>query len=114
MAEFKKTTDLVKFTYDLGRTWYFIRFLDPSQAAKGNKSAYKAILVSNIIMEPSNNGHQFLIIGSGPKTHKGYSAHLDFSEYHTRECKGYDNPDGSYSDYTKFIPHTYSNDKCNS
>lgn len=113
MTEYRKTTDLVKFTYDLGRTWFFIRFLDPSMAKSGaSKSIYKAIEVANIVIEPSNNNHQFLVVGTGKKTKKGYSAHLDFSEYHSRMCIGYDDPDGYSSDYTKFIPHTLEDEKC--
>ena len=112
MADYKKVTDLVKFSYDLGRTWYFIKFLDPAQT--GAKKVYKNILVTNIIIEPTNNNHQFMIVGTGPKTKKGYGAHLDFSEYHSRVCQGYTDPDGSSSDYTKFVPHTYDNQKCRS
>lgn len=63
-------------------------------------------------MEPTNNNHQFLIVGSGLKRKKGYAAHLDFSEYHTRVCAGHEDPDSSSSDYTKFVPHTYENAKC--
>ena len=114
MAEYRKITDMVKFTYDLGRTWFFVKFLDPSMAKEqATKKAYKAIEVSNIIIEPTNNNHQFMIVGTGQKTKKGYSAHLDFSEYHSRMCSGFDDPDGYNTDYTKFVPHTYENDKCN-
>lgn len=46
MTDFKRATDLVKFSYDLGRSWYFIKFLDPNQSkATQGKAIYKAIQV---------------------------------------------------------------------
>lgn len=67
------------------------------------------------MIEPTNNSHQFFIIATNKDsgTDSGIVVHLDFNEYHTRECKGHDNPTDPDSDYENFTPHTYSNNECN-
>ena len=104
MTKYKQLTKIVRFTYNFGKTWQYIEF--------DNSNTY----VSNIVIEPTNNGHQFLITGfqmeADETTKKGTVFHLDFSEYHLRECHGYGTPEVGDSDYVKFIPHTFKDSKC--
>ena len=104
MAKYKQLTKIVRFSYNSGKTWQYIEF--------DNSNTY----VSNIVIEPSNNSHQFLITGfqmeADEVTKKGAVFHLDFSEYHLRECHGHEKPDVGDSDYVKFIPHTFKDNKC--
>jgi hypothetical protein len=106
MAKYKAETKMVRFSYNNGLTWSFINFNESN------------VFVSNIVIEPTNNNHHFLLTGfefdTKENSKKGVVFHLDFSEYHLRECKGYDDVDKSDSDYEKFVPHTYKSSKCNS
>lgn len=104
MSKYKAETKMVRFSYDNGLTWSFINFNDSN------------VFVSNIVIEPTNNNHHFLITGfefnTKENVKKGVVFHLDFSEYHLRECKGYENPEADDSDYERFTPHTFKNSKC--
>ena len=105
MARYKNETKMVRFSYDNGQTWSFINFNENN------------VFVSNIVIEPTNNDHHFLITGfefnTKENVKKGVVFHLDFSEYHLRFCKGFEKPDENDSDYEKFVPHSYQNSKCN-
>lgn len=104
MARYKAETKMVRFSYDNGQTWSFINFNENN------------VFVSNIVIEPTNNDHHFLVTGFEFNTEenvkKGVVFHLDFSEYHLRFCKGFEKPDENDSDYEKFVPHSYQNSKC--
>jgi hypothetical protein len=106
MAKYKAETKMVRFSYNNGLSWSFINFNESN------------VFVSNIVIEPTNNNHHFLLTGFEfdikENSKKGVVFHLDFSEYHLRECKGYDDVDHTDSDYEKFVPHTYKSSKCNS
>lgn len=66
-------------------------------------------------MEPTNNAHQFFIQAASAEKggEEGFLIHIDFKEFHTRHCTGFDTPGAPGSDYEKFIPHTYKSDHCN-
>lgn len=76
MAKYNTPTKQVIFSHDYGKTFKAINFTK------------KTVIVQNIVMEPTNNAHQFFIVAASKskKAEKGYLVHLDFNELHTRVC----------------------------
>ena len=104
LARYKTETKMVRFSYDMGKSWSYVNFNESN------------VYVSNIVIEPTNNNHHFLMTGFefdvSNNVKKGVAFHLDFSEYHLRECKGYNTPEEGDSDYEKFTPHSFRNSSC--
>ena len=92
----------------------------------------KMIVVKNIVMEPLNQETIFYIHGYYQKENEGDGSHdkgseeysqyyqnykgvvvkIDFSKFHPRECKEFEQPTRDTSDYEYWSPHSSKNKKC--
>lgn len=96
----EQTTDLL-YSLNQGTDWITVNFTTKSEAIAVERLHHQrhAPLAKAITIQGRNAAGSVLI-------------HADFSKIDWRDCKGYENPDSSNSDYETFRPRTYDNNNC--
>jgi hypothetical protein len=95
-------TNYIGYSWDQGTTFKYIKFTnDTEYIVKEIHHNKKAPLSKSMMIVATNSQQDSTMM-----------VFADFSGVKMRDCKGYDKPDTSDSDYETFIPHTYHNNKC--
>lgn len=98
MVPNKRETKTLLYSWNQGLSWHEFEFTTD------------AMLVDNIITEPTVVSQTFIIYGR--RGGDGVFVHVDFSSLHERQCVGYDAPGTRDSDYEFWSPHDSLESEC--